>query len=94
MPRQDRSEMYSLTIHTDERVADRDFMNISDGQRQRVMLARAICQEPEIIILDEPTAALDPISENRLYETYDNVMKVRRICIPQDRNLFLQAKIP
>ncbi len=40
-------------------VANLDFMKISDGQRQRVMLARAICQEPEIMILDEPTSFLD-----------------------------------
>ena len=38
---------------------DRDFARISDGQRQRILLARAICQEPEIIILDEPTSFLD-----------------------------------
>lgn len=37
----------------------RDFNAISDGQKQRVLLARAICQEPEIIILDEPTSFLD-----------------------------------
>ncbi len=40
-------------------LAGRDFNAISDGQRQRVMLARAICQEPEVIVLDEPTSFLD-----------------------------------
>jgi hypothetical protein len=38
---------------------DRNYTEISDGQLQRIMLARAICQEPEIILLDEPTSFLD-----------------------------------
>ncbi len=40
-------------------LAQRDFMTLSDGQKQRIMLARAICQEPSVLILDEPTAYLD-----------------------------------
>lgn len=40
-------------------IKTQDFDRLSDGQKQRVMLARAICQEPEIVILDEPTSYLD-----------------------------------
>ena len=40
-------------------LADRPFDAVSDGERQRILLARAICQDPEIIVLDEPTSYLD-----------------------------------
>ncbi|MEE1113597.1 MAG: ABC transporter ATP-binding protein, partial [Eubacterium sp.] len=42
-----------------EELGPKDFNAISDGQKQRVLLARAFCQEPDILVLDEPTSFLD-----------------------------------
>ncbi|MBP3618591.1 MAG: ABC transporter ATP-binding protein [Lachnospiraceae bacterium] len=48
---------------------------LSGGQIQKLLLARALYRKAPIMILDEPTAALDPIAESNLYETYHEVMK-------------------
>ena len=52
-----------------------DGIHLSGGEIQKLLLARALYRQSPVIVLDEPTAALDPVSENRLYETYDEVMR-------------------
>lgn len=50
---------------------DKNGIELSGGQYQRLMLARALYKNAKVLILDEPTAALDPIAESELYEEYN-----------------------
>src|SRR5699024_3656318 len=50
-------------------------IELSGGEMQKLMLARALYKDGPIIILDEPTAALDPIAENKIYQEYNNLTK-------------------
>ncbi|MBQ7298216.1 MAG: ABC transporter ATP-binding protein [Clostridia bacterium] len=67
-------------VHAEE-LYDRDFTAISDGQRQRIMLARAIAQEPEIIVLDEPTSFLDIKHKIELLEILNDMAKKQNITV-------------
>ncbi|MBO7701661.1 MAG: ABC transporter ATP-binding protein [Eggerthellaceae bacterium] len=60
---------------------DRDFMQISDGQRQRIMLARAIAQEPHIIMLDEPTNYLDIHYQIELLNVLRRLVRTRDVAV-------------
>lgn len=50
-----------------------DGVMLSGGQTQRLMLARALYKDGPILVLDEPTAALDPIAENDIYRKYSDM---------------------
>lgn len=68
------------SVHVLE-LADRDFNAVSDGQRQRILLARAICQEPEVIVLDEPTSFLDIRHKLELLSILKEMAKERGITV-------------
>ena len=52
-----------------------DSVDLSGGEMQKLVLARAIYKDSSILILDEPTAALDPVAENKLYLQYRELTK-------------------
>ena len=78
---------------------DEKGVTLSGGELQKLMLARALYKDASVVILDEPTAALDPIAESEMYEKYDEMIRERtgifishrlsstRFC---DRILFLE----
>ena len=53
---------------------DEDGVNISGGEAQKIALARALYKDAPFIILDEPTAALDPIAEAEIYAKFDEIV--------------------
>ena len=69
-----------MAVHAQE-LGIRNFLEISDGQRQRILLARAICQEPEVMILDEPTSYLDIRHKLELLEILRKMAKEKEITV-------------
>lgn len=58
---------------------DKEFLKLSDGQKQRILLARAIVQEPEVMILDEPTSFLDIGYKLEFIEKLKNLVREKNI---------------
>ena len=71
----------ALALVGADELADRDFSCISDGQRQRVLLARAICQEPEVIVLDEPTSFLDIRYKLELLTVLKQLVREKQVAV-------------
>lgn len=78
----DREKVWeALSLVHGEELAPLPFTEISDGQRQRVMLARALCQEPEVIVLDEPTTFLDIRYKLELLAVLKEMAQERKLAV-------------
>jgi len=83
----------ALKIARAEDLAERPINELSSGERQRVILARALCQEPRIMILDEPTSHLDMSYEVEIFEILKSLQrksKITVITVLHDLNLALR----
>ncbi|WP_405266849.1 ABC transporter ATP-binding protein [Methanobrevibacter sp.] len=67
--------MNSLKTLGIDHLKDKEYTNLSGGERQLVFLARVLCQKPDILILDEPTSHLDFGNQIKLLEIIDNLSK-------------------
>ena len=64
-----------------EHIAHRKMGQLSGGEQQRVFIARAVCQEPDIILLDEPTASLDLAHQVRVMDLMEKLKEQRGVTV-------------
>lgn len=66
---------YEKSIHTNLlKIFDKEGIDLSGGEKQRLAMARALYKDGKVVILDEPTAALDALAEDRMYREFENMI--------------------
>lgn len=81
----DSGELTGLKLDTPLGKLDQDGADLSKGQWQRIAIARAFLSRAEFVVLDEPTASLDPIAESRVYRSFEEVLQKRGSIIVSHR---------
>ena len=70
----DKIDSLPLGVHTPlDKQVNENGVELSGGELQKLMLARAIYKDAPVLVLDEPTAALDPLAENAVYRNYNEI---------------------
>jgi len=81
----EKLKMVKMYEYKDKKIAD-----LSGGQRQRVLIARAMVSNPDILILDEPTSAIDVQGQKEIYDILKE-LKITKIMISHDLNFLLEG---
>lgn len=69
-------DSYEKGVHTNLlKIFDKEGIDLSGGEKQRLAMARALYKEGKVVILDEPTAALDALAEDRMYREFENMIQ-------------------
>lgn len=71
----EKINLYEKGIHTNLlKIFDKEGIDLSGGEKQRLAMARALYKDGKVVILDEPTAALDALAEDRMYREFENMI--------------------
>lgn len=62
-------------------LASEPYDHLSEGQKQRVLMARAMASDPDVLLLDEPTSAMDPMAEQMIYELIETLRRERGLSV-------------
>jgi len=68
---------------------DRKIKDLSGGQRQKVLIARALVSEPKIVLMDEPTSAIDPKGQKEILDLIES-MQITRVVVSHDIKILLR----
>ena len=79
--RQRRRVAEALTVTQTTGLAGRRMTELSEGQKQRALIARALVSQPRLMVLDEPTSAMDPVNEGAIFDLLMGLVEARGLTL-------------